>query len=275
MITPAPTSVYALHLVYGLVFTAAGVLQFVEPSAASELLNLTIEPFPAAPAVLSQTSGLITAVLGIYSLVASLGRWDLVFFRMNVVPKLVVALTFAWLTHSSLLPSTFWIYAISEGLLGLLTFLLLPNSLPPLRTQFNLLTFAQVFHAIPSGTFALLMTFAPQSVLHNIVPDILDAPVDSERYRNTLIWARVMGASEFTMTWLYTFSGVIVGLDPFAKLSVYTRYGALLTLFSATALGRCTLTQSLGCLPDGLLASFTLYALLRARRAPTIEKKDL
>lgn len=57
-------------------------------------------------------------------------------------------------------------------------------------------------------------------------------------------------------------------MERFAMLSVYTRLGALVTLWCSAAAGLCTWRQAFGCTPDGVLALFTLYAwrVVRSRR---------
>ena len=59
-------------------------------------------------ATLANTFGLITAVLGTYSLVAVAAGWDPVYFRMTYLPKLLTAVALGWHIRGGRLPTAFW-----------------------------------------------------------------------------------------------------------------------------------------------------------------------
>jgi len=139
---------------------------------------------------------------------------------------------------------------------------------------------AQLLHAVASGTFAFLMSWTPTLVLPTVVPEALplslsEAPSDVLHYQQALMWARVMGVSEFMMTWTYAISGFVEGMEAFATLSVVTRIGATLVLWFGYWFRVNSLQQALGVLPDCGLAVVTWVALQIVYRHRQVELKQL
>eukprot|EP00052_Salpingoeca_macrocollata_P023699 m.209271 g.209271 ORF g.209271 m.209271 type:complete len:654 (+) comp22092_c1_seq2:148-2109(+) len=255
---------YRLHLLYGLVMLLLGLLLFFSPAGVSSSA-FHIVTATAADATIAQTAGLIWGVLGVYSLVASVGRWDIHFFALSYVPKAVTAVLFLGLIFLERLPPTFFLCVVLELLTAAATFALVqrhdePVTLTPRR---DALGTAQLLHSTASGLFAALMTVWPAMVL-----PLLGVGDEAATAAAALQWGHVMGASEFFMTWMYTASGLYHEAEPFVALSVATRVGAFVFLAVNALLGVCTGLQVMGCGLDFVLACVSWYLLqqLRARR---------
>ncbi len=261
----AHSPVHAVHLCYGLLLAVLGSLHFMDPEYVAELFGVPARTFPHGEAILSQTAGLIEIVLGLYSIVASLGAWPMAYFRLTLPPKLVTATTFALLIWCQRLPGHFGVLVALEVLVACLTSLALElhhrgDGPVAYEFRFDRVTAAQWSHAIASGIFNMALTFSPGAVLPVMVPDLV-VEEGGSLSASILAWGHVMGAWEFMMTWTYLLSGIIVDLDPFVRLSVYTRLGASLGLFLAAATGVATFTQAWGASADAVLAFATIAAL--------------
>eukprot|EP00038_Savillea_parva_P021084 m.240244 g.240244 ORF g.240244 m.240244 type:complete len:194 (-) comp50045_c0_seq1:50-631(-) len=128
-----------------------------------------------------------------------------------------------------------------------------------LRLHVDRIAAAQLLHAVASGVFQVTMLFQPRLALSGVFGSYQPDP-------GTVQWARVMGALEIFMTWTYALSGVVGGLEPFVRLSVMTRLGALCVLVAGWAVGISDMSQVLGVFGDATLAVVTMAALATRNR---------
>lgn len=248
-----------------------GVYQFFNPHKVSAMVGLEdLSPLFSFASVLSQTSGLILFVTGFYSFYAAFYSWDAFYFYCTIVPKVVNGLTILLFVGFGLLQPAFMVLVIFElgiaALTALVIFATEPDYSPSISFFCNQITLAQVSHATLSGAFAACMTFIPSVV----VPVMLPGVVLNE---TVLQWARIMGTTEFMMTWTYALSGFVVGMDSFAVLSVLTRWGCGLFLGHTFVFNFSTKTQFFGVLPDCLLALFTFVAVRRQNRSEKAKRE--
>lgn len=253
--------VHVLHLVYGVGLLVLGCLQFLFPSHASDMLGLDSTPFPAPTAVLSQTAGLIVAVLGVYSVVAAVARYSVTFFQVTLWAKLMTGAIFLLHVRSGRVPPELAYAGAMEILVALLTLTLCFGNEFSISFRFDRVTAAQLLHAIASGLFAAALMVRPARVLPFVVSDSQAATSHT-----ALVWATCMGTWEWMMTWTYTASALVVQLEPFVRLSVWTRLGALLAFSLSFIAGNSSPTQLAGVMPDAVLALLSLWALSRQRR---------
>eukprot|EP00049_Salpingoeca_infusionum_P022498 m.7102 g.7102 ORF g.7102 m.7102 type:complete len:626 (-) comp5217_c0_seq2:3675-5552(-) len=257
---PALSSLHQLHLVYGLVMLVFGSLAFVCPHFLAKILYVAVPDSPAS--MMTQLLGVVTFVLGVYSVVASVFKWPIDFFRASWFPKLAVAAFYIALVWIEQLPTSFLLYAVLDGFVGFATLGLVLamgcSSLPKLPWAFTSLTVSQMSHTIASGSFAFIMMLMPQLVLPQVLgKDAQGAEISDEAG----YWGRSMGASEFMMTWIYAASGLLTSLIGFAWLSVVTRIGVTVVLFATWYIGHTPLVFFWGVLPDFFLGAWTLFVL--------------
>ncbi|EGD75548.1 hypothetical protein PTSG_06618 [Salpingoeca rosetta] len=262
---PQLQRMHAFHFFYGALLSLVGTLAFLDPQRFSHYFGVPCSALPSSGAFIAQTAGLIIAVLGSYSLCAAVLKWPMVYFQVTWAPKLVTAFFFAVLVLLGRLPAPFWLFVFVETWIGLITLVL---SRPHVRLSyfFNGLTLTQGFHALASGIFAMIMTVCPLLALPNVIA--MDASADKDDFNAAVAWGHVMGAAEFMMTWTYSASAFVDGMQRFAWLSVASRLSAVVVLWVAFALGHTSLQQAVGASPDGILAILSLL-VLRNQQPPT------
>eukprot|EP00048_Salpingoeca_helianthica_P024003 m.29020 g.29020 ORF g.29020 m.29020 type:complete len:613 (-) comp9127_c0_seq1:24-1862(-) len=257
--TPTPFRlVHLLHLIYGLLLAGAGLYQFLFPVAINRLLHMSTAPFPSSVAVLSQTFGLIIGVLGLYSIVAALGRWSHTFFLVTCWSKIITGAVFLFHVANEHVPFQMQYAGLLEVAVGLLTLGLSLGTRANLRIRMDRVTVAQMLHATASGLFTAALMARPAVVLPLVVPG--EAGIASNP--TALAWGYSMGTAEWMMTWTYTASAFFVALQPFVGLSIVTRLLAVTSLAISFLLGTSSSTQLAGVLPDGILALISLWALV-------------
>lgn len=261
-------ALHTLHWHYGGIYVMLGAFLFLAPMQGSTVFAspTTKAPGPLGKMII-QTAGLILAVLGAYSVAAAEGRWSVLYFRMTYYPRILSALLFGLLVWTHKLPASFLLFTVVEAIVAALTFRLLKQAkrsgvhFGALSLRFDRIAVAQALHAVLSGMFQMFMLFRPRSAL-TILLSMDPADVDEEAVR----WGHVMGALEIFMTWTYAASAVVHGLEPFVRLSVVSRLGAVAVLGVGYLCEVSTLKQFLGVIGDGLLAIVTVWALASLNR---------
>jgi hypothetical protein len=255
--------VHALHTHYAVLLMIVGAFLFVAPAQVSEAFDAPCVVSTGTPsAVAAQSAGLITFVLGVYSLAAAVGRWPLVYFRLTYFPRFVSAALFAALVATGRLPTPFLLCAAVEATVASATVWLLSVAKrqeeedgaerddrdggewrgdgnkcnDQLLLFFDWIAAAQVAHAVMSGAFQMSMLGQPRQTLS------LAFGVDAVSNDDGAVaaWGHAMGVLEFFMTWTYALSGVVGELGLFVRLSVVTRCLALVILVAGWAAGVST-----------------------------------
>ena len=250
-------TLYLIHQVYGYLLVLAGAWLFVRPDDASAAAGIPLEPDDAWGRVIVNTSGIIVTVLGVYSVAASAAEWNVTYFRLTYLPKFLTCSALAMHVSNGKMPPAFLVPAGVEATVGLATMLCLrglPN--PPYKLHFDNICGAQLLHAVLSGAFQIAMLLAPYLALSSV----MSAEI-KETDHAAMAWGRFMGAAEIMMTWTYTLSGFMGGLEPFVRLSVVTRLFAFVALAAGWAAGLCVKEQVGGVLGDVALALITIKCL--------------
>ena len=248
---------YLVHQVYGYLLVLAGVWLFVRPDDASAAVGIPLGADDAWGRVIVNTSGIIVTVLGLYSVAASAAEWSMTYFRLTYVPKFLTCGALAMHVSNGKMPEAFLVPAAIEAAVGLATVLCLrglPN--PPYKLHFDNICVAQLLHAVLSGAFQIAMLLTPYLALSSV----MSADI-KESDQAAITWGRFMGAAEIMMTWTYTLSGGVGGLEPFVRLSVVTRLFAFVALAAGWAAGLCVPEQVGGVLGDVILALITIKCL--------------
>eukprot|EP00730_Choanoeca_flexa_P014430 TRINITY_DN6310_c0_g1_i1.p1 TRINITY_DN6310_c0_g1~~TRINITY_DN6310_c0_g1_i1.p1 ORF type:complete len:592 (+),score=140.78 TRINITY_DN6310_c0_g1_i1:114-1889(+) len=265
--SPALQQLHAVHLMYGLAFCCLGAFGFFYPDVWSRSMGVACGSLPSPDAVIAQTAGLIIFVLGSYSVAAAKLQWPVIYFQMTYLPKLLTSALYVFQIARGQIPASFLSLAAVELFIGMYTYVLVQQCQPvPVKYFYNALTAAQLAHGVASGAFALLLAFAPELALPNLLGDAEIKPGSG-----AMIFGYIMGAAETTMTIVYSASGFIEGMQRFAWLSVVSRYSALLTLWIGLYFNHCAIQQALGVAPDAILATFTLM-VLRSQQAQKWKK---
>eukprot|EP00041_Stephanoeca_diplocostata_P018529 m.388004 g.388004 ORF g.388004 m.388004 type:complete len:684 (-) comp21041_c0_seq3:33-2084(-) len=265
---------HSLHLVYGSLYMLVGAaLFFFGPFISTHYVGIDCSASKHGSTIV-QTAGLITGVLGAYSVTASTAAWDMIYFRLTWFPHFLTALVACNLVYTARLPPAFAFVAVVEATIGETTRYVLKQRHAAvgtaaecghhhLRLHFDRLSAVQLAHAVLSGAFQLAMLAAPGPTLGVMLGE---ATIGADAA--AVQWGHVMGMLELFMTWTYALSAVVGGLEPFVRLSIITRFGATLLLAVGWLMGWSTLSQLTGVLGDALLALMTTHALRTSQRCP-------
>eukprot|EP00050_Salpingoeca_kvevrii_P014168 m.33176 g.33176 ORF g.33176 m.33176 type:complete len:614 (+) comp5597_c0_seq1:1963-3804(+) len=263
-----PTTLHHIHMVFGRVMLILGILLFFFPALLGQVTGSAFGPTEFADAasglLLTQTSGLIIGVLGVYSLAAALQVWSAPVLYCYAVAHAATAgalLLVYWTAHTTL---AFLGLGLLQLAMAVVSFVLLGGLKPPseLRASLHMFSAPQLIHALLNGGFAMCMLIIPAQTLRMALLPNAGTEVSSDLVH----WARMMGALETYMTFIYSASGLFPALEGFVNLSIGTRLGAWLLLFCGWMGGICIASQFLGCAGDGALAIAALLLHPSARR---------
>ena len=181
----ADTGLHTLHAGWGALLTLAGAGLFVWPAAACRHHALDVDPLAET---LAQTTGLIVAVLGVYSAVAGCGVFPPRFFRvLGVAYTLTAGLLFDLVWRREAVPAAFLPWAALALAVGCSTFHMAGGARAA-PVVYDRLALAQSVHGALSGAFNAAMLCCPALVLLGLFPGQGSAGVSA----SALAWAHIM-----------------------------------------------------------------------------------
>jgi hypothetical protein len=180
------TGVHTFHTVWGALLLLGGALLFVSPLAGCRAHGLDADSLSQ---MLAQTTGLIVAVLGVYSFVAGLQTYALRFFRvLGAAYVLTAALLFDLVLRQHVVPPSFGTWAGLTLAVGVTTWHMAAEGGSALGPQWDRLALAQSLHGVLSGAFNSAMLLAPEVVLFGLFPGFTAIPGSD----SPLAWAHLM-----------------------------------------------------------------------------------